>query len=161
MSKRKRDKARFQRQIQSDINILLGYPRNLFRTPEGSTSTFKGDEEYVRDNWKAVKHNYTINDTTGTLYVPDDEREMEVLGGGVPAEAEPDNHRLVVEVQHAEGTMTHTYEAATYSACARKAWGDLRDFNLGKDDQVEVDRGDFRTHWQIEADFEIDPDDFI
>lgn len=155
MSKRKRDKARFQRQIQgTDIHILIGNPRCLFRTPEGSTSTFKGDEVQVRKYWRPIKHNYSLNNSTGTLYGPRTPRETVVIRGK-NGQSTSDAHQIIVKIDHAEGSLVSSFEAATYPACAQKAWGELRKMNLKKKHQQHVDRGLGRTHWFMKAEFEI------
>lgn len=149
MSKRKRDKARLQRQLQgTDVNILLGYPYNLIRTPEGSTSRYNGDPERIRSTWRLLQKGVTARGTTGALYAPPHSyREVTVLGEGT--------YLLVVEVKHAKGQFTLSFESATYSACARKAWNELRDMGLDEEHQTYVERNDHRTMWFMEIDEEI------
>ena len=146
MSKRKRDKARIQRRIQgTNINILLGRPRNLYRTPEGSTSCFKGDEEEIRKTWKPIAHNYSMAGSTGTLYAPRKVRSTMVI------RRDGSEHLLVVDVEHGDGHLSMKFKAANYSACARKAWSALREMQLDKDDQTEVDRGEHKTRWTLKT----------
>ena len=156
MSKRKRDKARFQRQIQGmDIHVLIGNPRCLFRTPEGSTSTFKGDEEQVRKHWRPIKHNYSLNNSTGTLYGPRTPRETVVVRGK-NGKAASDAHQLIVKIDHAEGSLISSFEASTYPACAQKAWRKLREMNIDREHQEHVERSVGRTHWHMKAPFKIE-----
>ena len=156
MSKRKRDKARFQRQIQgTDIHVLIGNPRCLFRTPEGSTSTFKGDEEQVRKYWRPIKHNYSLNNSTGTLYGPRTPRDTVVIRGK-NGEATSEAHQIIVKIEHAEGSQVNSFEAATYPACAQKAWRALRDMDIDRKHQEHVERSVGRTHWTMKVPFGIE-----